>query len=99
MGDIEKAFLMVSVDEEDRDVLRFLWLDDIEKKLPKLVVMRFTRVVFGVLSSPFLLNTTIHHRMKQYKSMDAPFIQKFERSIYVDVTLVQMMKRVCMNCL
>ena len=100
VGDIEKAFLTVSVDEEDRDVLRFLWLDDIEKELPKLVVMRFTRVVFGVLSSPFLLNTTIHHRMKQYESMDAPFIQKFERSIYVDdVTLVQMMKRVCMNCL
>ena len=30
-GDVEKVFLMVSIAEEDRDVLRFLWVDDIEK--------------------------------------------------------------------
>ena len=48
------------------------------------MVMRFTRVVFGVSLSPFLLNGTIHHHMKQYESMDAPFVQKFTRSIYVD---------------
>ena len=55
-GDVEKAFLMVGITKEDRDVLRFLWVDDIEKKCPEIVVLRFTRVVFGVCSSPFLLN-------------------------------------------
>ena len=30
-GDIEKAFLNVSVAEENRDVLRFLWFDDVKK--------------------------------------------------------------------
>ena len=29
IADIEKAFLMVSVVDEDKDVLRFLWLDDV----------------------------------------------------------------------
>lgn len=52
-GDIEKAFLNVSVAEEDRDVLRFLWVDDVRKEIPEIVMLRFARVVFGVSSSPF----------------------------------------------
>ena len=53
---MEKAFLMVGIAEEDRDVLRFLWVDNIEKKNPEIMVLMFTRAVFGVFSSPFLLN-------------------------------------------
>ena len=34
-ADIEKAFLMVSMAEEDRDVLRFLWVRDIHSHIPK----------------------------------------------------------------
>jgi len=30
-ADIEKAFLMVSVATHEKDVLRFLWVDDIKK--------------------------------------------------------------------
>jgi len=33
VADIEKAFLMVSVREEDRDVLKFLWVKDLEAAL------------------------------------------------------------------
>ena len=39
---VGKAFLMVGIAEEDRDVLRFLWVDYIEKKNPEIVVLRFT---------------------------------------------------------
>ena len=63
-SDIEKAFLMVGMAEEDRDVLRFLWVDAIDKPSPEIVVLRFTRVVFGVSSSPFLLNATIKHHIR-----------------------------------
>ncbi|MCG8623377.1 MAG: hypothetical protein MJE68_15465, partial [Proteobacteria bacterium] len=55
-ADIEKAFLMISVAEHDRNVLRFLWVDDLAKDPPDIRILRFTRVVFGVSSSPFLLN-------------------------------------------
>ena len=60
-ADIEKAFLMVSMAEQDRDVLRFLWVDDISKDEFEIIVLRFTRVVFGVASNPFLLSAKSVH--------------------------------------
>ena len=84
IADIEKAFLMVSVSEEDRDALRFLWIHDINAQLPRLVIMRFARVVFGVSASPFLLNATIRRHVEKYRGEDPLFVDKFNRSIYVD---------------
>ncbi len=63
-ADLEIAFLQVSVAEEDRDVLRFLWVDDTRKESPEIRTLRFTRVVFGVSSSPFLLNATLKHHLE-----------------------------------
>ena len=40
--------------------------------------------MFGVSSSPFLLNATIRHHIEQYKDSDPQFVEKFVRSIYVD---------------
>ena len=82
--DIEKGFLMISVAEEDRDVLQFLWIDDISKAAPEVLTLRFKRVMFGVSSSPFLLNATIRHHIEQYKDIDPQFVEKFIQSIYVD---------------
>ena len=84
IADIERAFLMISIAEEDRDVLRFLWVENIGSELPRVQVLRFTRVVFGISSSPFLLNATIRYHMEGYKDRDPQFIEKFQRSIYVD---------------
>ena len=60
-GDIEKASLNVSIAEEDRDLLRFLWFDDVKKESPRVIILRFTGVVLGLSSSPFLLNATVRH--------------------------------------
>jgi hypothetical protein len=87
-GDIEKAFLMIAIEERDRDVLRFLWVDDAKKESPKIKLLRFARVVFGVSCSPFLLNATVNHHMEAYRNEDPLFVEKFQSSIYVDdVTL------------
>ena len=64
IADIEKAFLMIMIDKKNRDTLRFLWVDDLMTDTPAIVVLRFTRVVFGVTSSPFLLNATIQHHLE-----------------------------------
>ena len=83
IGDIEKAFLSVSVHPSDRDYLRFLWIYDITSGCPKLQVYRFARVAFGVSSSPFLLNATIRHHLT---SADVPreFAERVLKGLYVD---------------
>jgi len=83
-ADVEKAFLMMSVCEEDRDALRFLWVDSVEKSPPDIQEMRFARVVFGVSSSPFLLNATISHHLGKYRDRYPDVVQTLLRSIYVD---------------
>ena len=82
-GDIEKAFLMVSMHERDRDSLRFFWVTDPHIEPPEIVTIRFTRVIFGVFSSPFLLNATINHHMETYRQADPDFVDKFLSLIYI----------------
>ena len=47
-ADLEKVFLMVMVEESDRNVLRFLWVDDPFKESPELKVFHPCRV-WGLL--------------------------------------------------
>ena len=91
VGDVEKAFLMVSVAPVDRDVLRFLWVEDTKEQHSGIIELRFTRVVFGVSASPFLLNATIDHHIRKFESIDPQFVEKFCRSIYVDDLQVDLM--------
>ena len=84
IGDIEKAFLNVEVDKEDRDYLRFLWVKDVVSGNFEVVVYRFCRVVFGLNASPFLLNATLRHHIEQYSESDPVFVKKMKDRFYVD---------------
>jgi hypothetical protein len=84
IGDIEKAFLNVEVDREDRDYLRFLWVKDVVSGNLETVVYRFCRVVFGVNASPFLLNATLKHHIEKFAETDPIFVQKMKDGFYVD---------------
>ena len=84
MGDIEKAFLNVAVDPEDRDSLRFLWVEDVRDSNLSVVVYRFCRVVFGLNASPFLLNGTIRHHLATYAEVDPEFVKRMIEGFYVD---------------
>ena len=83
VGNIEKAFLQIAFSENDSNYLRFLWFDDVFKEFPSIKKYRFARVVFGVTSSPFLLNGTIQKHVTNYK-YDPEFITTVLRSFFVD---------------
>lgn len=83
VGDIEKAFLNIGIDKEDRDSVRFLWLKD-PPDLSRVVVYRFCRVVFGLKASPFLLNATLRHHITKFMDDDPDFVSKLLESFYVD---------------
>ncbi|XP_053389549.1 uncharacterized protein LOC123533397 [Mercenaria mercenaria] len=57
--DIEKAFLNVRLEKEDRDVTRFLWLSDPSNPDSTLSAYRFKAVLFGATCSPFILSATL----------------------------------------
>lgn len=82
-ADVEKAFLQIGLQDDSKDVTRFLWIKDITKAANEdnLIHLRFCRVPFGVISSPFLLNATIKHHL--LRSNDKS-IQQASENIYVD---------------
>ena len=65
-------------------MLRFLLVDDVTEEDPRVIALRFTCVVFGVSSSPFLLNATVQHHIQKYSSSYPEVVEKITRSIYVD---------------
>ncbi|XP_060555869.1 uncharacterized protein LOC132716581 [Ruditapes philippinarum] len=58
-NDIEKAFLNVSLHQDDRDTTRFFWLSDPNDPDSSLQIYRFKSVLFGATCSPFILNAVI----------------------------------------
>ena len=80
-ADIEKAFLSISLDEQDRDATRFFWLSDPTDPESKLDVYRFKSVLFGATCSPFILNATIQKHLDQFHD---PVTQRMKSDLYVD---------------
>ena len=83
ISDIKQAYLNVEVNEDDRDFLRFLWVDDVDNPDPNIIIYRFTRVIFGMISSQFLLAAVILKHLEKYKD-DLDFVVKFLRNLYCD---------------
>jgi len=85
--DITKAFLQIGVDTQDRNYLRFLWYDEkLDQSWPteRPTAYRFCRVPFGLRASPFLLNQTIKHHLKQMESKYPVTVSYLHGNIYVD---------------
>ena len=87
VSDIEKAFLQVGLNRKDRDATRFLWLKDTSKLTVEnnIQVLRFTRIPFGLVCSPYLLAATINYHLEKNPSSTCELIRN---NIYVDNVVV-----------
>ncbi|XP_066935525.1 uncharacterized protein [Clytia hemisphaerica] len=82
VSDIEKAFLQIGIQEDQRNVTRLLWVKDFTKPVSNdnLMVYRLAIVPFGIISSPILLGATIQHHIEK---SNTPIAQKIKDNIYV----------------
>ena len=81
-ADIKQAFLQVRICEEDRDALRFHWLKDVDLK--EVETYRFTRALFGLAPSPFLLGGVIKQHLELWRPKSPEVVREIEKSLYVD---------------
>jgi len=72
---------MVGVASTDRDVLRFLWLNDPSNPQSSVTQFRFTRLVFGLRSSP---GAVISHHLQSYKTLHPSVKERTKDCLYVD---------------
>ncbi|VDI60377.1 Hypothetical predicted protein [Mytilus galloprovincialis] len=82
--DIEKAFLQIGLDEEDRDSTRFFWLRDPSNPKSELETYRFKVILFGATCSPFILNATL---LKHLSTVTSATAEILKRDLYVDNVL------------
>lgn len=86
-ADIEKAFLMVSMNEASKDMLRFLWFKNPSEITPEVIQLRFCRLVFGLRPSPAKLGSTIRHHLDSCKNLNPELgyvINLLRERLYVD---------------
>ena len=84
-ADIRKAFFMISMCEEDRQYLRFLWP---KAEGEEVMVWRLKKLPFGVNCSPFILSAVLsHHLVRSLESCNAEeraYVELLLCSFYVD---------------
>ena len=65
-ADIEKAFLMIGICESNRNMLCFLWFNDLKCEDSEVIQLRFTHLVLDLQSSPAILGAVIAHHVHKY---------------------------------
>ena len=81
-GDIQKAFLQIKEDPKDRDALRVLWYENLDTRT--VTEYRYTRVIFGSGTSPYILGATLQKQVSQYAEMFPSATDELLNNTYVD---------------
>ena len=83
-GDLAKAFHMIHVDPVDRDAQRILWYNNLKER--KVKEYRFSRIIFGSTSSPYILNATLEKHLQDFQDDPkyAATVKALQQDTYVD---------------
>ena len=79
-GDIKKAFLQIPIHESEIDALRFHWRPS---HLPEVETYQFTRVLFRLAPSPFLLRGVLECHLDAWTKKYPQETEHLRRSFYV----------------
>ena len=80
-GDIRQAFLQIRIRKDDRDALRFHWRSSEKEEIK---TYRFTRALFGLTPSPFLLNGVLEAHLDTWEERLPDVVPDLRKGLYVD---------------
>ena len=84
MADIEAMFMQVKVNQDHRDVLRFLWFEDHNTDAP-FATYRMTSHLFGGVWSPSCANYALRHTAEELREeYSDEVVETVNRNFYVD---------------
>ncbi|KRY21348.1 hypothetical protein T12_9978 [Trichinella patagoniensis] len=81
-ADISKMFLQIGLNEQYRDVCRFLWRSRDVQEAPR--IYRFKMLCLGLSCSPFLAMCVIRHHVKKYQHQFPEAVNEVLENMYVD---------------
>ncbi len=79
--DIRQAFLQIRIRENERDALGFHWRTSEDNEVE---IYRFTRALFGLAPSPFLLNGVLEAHLDLWEEERPEAVAELRKSLYVD---------------
>eukprot|EP00794_Sanderia_malayensis_P005066 gene5068-biopygen4123 len=81
-GDIQQAFLQIMIREQERDALRFIWVNNTESKKP--IIYQVTHALCGLGPNPFLLGGTLEEYLGKFVEKHQETVQEIKDGLYFD---------------
>ena len=75
---------MIGIQENQRNMLRLLWLKDPYVLNSEVIQLRFCRLVFGLRPSPSILGATLTYHLDVHRDSHAELVEMIKESLYFD---------------
>ncbi|GFS66161.1 integrase catalytic domain-containing protein [Trichonephila inaurata madagascariensis] len=85
-GDVQQAFLRLSLHKKDKDALRFVWYNLLQNKTfpNEITTYRFTHLPFGLACSPFLLCAVTRELASKHMKIFPTAAPMMDKNLYMD---------------